>query len=198
MSAALYTASGKGLKGISDTIGKFDQQDADRALGKADLRSYQKATPMIEDAWNTQKGYWGDFATGAPEAFNQYQTAANDAYWTADPAKFQFDKSMQDYVDPALQYMIEQGIQGLDASAASKGGLFSSGHGKTVAGYAQDESAKENVRAQERFRSDREQAYKEYSDYLTQQQNRRTGQLNALQGVSTLGMQGLESIHSTW
>lgn len=194
MSAALWTAAGKGLGGISDTIGQYDKQDAERALAKGDLSGFRAAKPMIDDAWDTQKGYWGSFADSAPGAFDAYGAAANDSYWTTDPEKFAFDKSMQDYIDPALQYNIQQGIRGLDASAASKGGLFSSGHGKSVTGYAQDESAKENIRAQDRYRSDRDQAYKEYSDYLTQQQSRRTGQLNALQGVASLGMQGLGNL----
>jgi len=173
-------------------INAGDQGDADRETIKAYINSIKGSEKGIEDAYGAQKDMWGSYADTAPGAINSYQSAVNDPYWTQDPEAFKFDKTMQDYIDPALQYMIGQGVRGLDESAASQGGLFSSGQGRSVVKYAQDESAKENIKAQDRYRQDKGDAYQQYSDFINQQLQRRQGQLNGLQGSANLQMQGLE------
>lgn len=185
-------AGGGLLKGIGGMINANDQADADAQTVQAYIDSIKGSQQPIEDAYAAQKGMWGGYANSAPKAMQGYQDALNDNYWKQDPQAFQFDKRMEDYIDPALQYMIKQGVRGLDESAASQGGLFSSGQGRSVVRYAQDESQKENVRAQDRYRQDKGDAYKQYSDFINNQLQRRQTQLTGMQGNANLQMQGLD------
>lgn len=193
-SLGLGAASG-GFGALNDIVGAYDQQDIDRELAKGNLKAATMTQPMIEDAWVAQNDIWGGFkpetVTGG---YNQLMSMANDPFWTQDPAKFEFGKTVEDYIDPALDYIIKQGVRGLDASAAAGGGLFSSGHGRAVTSYAQDESSKEKVRAQERYRTDRAQAYGEYKDFLQQQLDRRKTAADILTSGTQLGMNGLTNL----
>ena len=194
MTQAYFRAAGGGLKGISDTIGAYDQNRANMALARSQLAGTKAVQPMINDAWNAQNGYWGAFAGAAPEAFNNYMNAANDPYWTTDPQAFTYDKTVNDFIDPALNYRIDQGVRGLDASAAAQGNLFSSGHGRDVVAFGQDEASKEIQAATDRFNNSRAQAYSEFSNMLTERQNRRAQQANILGNVAGMGMQGLRNL----
>lgn len=190
----LGAASG-GFGALNDIVGAYDQQDIDRALAQGNLGASRATAPMIEDAWKTQQDMWGGFGGGQVSAgWQKLMGLANDPFFSQDPAKFQFDKTVNDYIDPALDYIIKQGVRGLDASASAGGGLFSSGHGRAVTSYAQDESAKEKVRAQQRYREDRQQAYTEYKDFLEQQLERRKTQASILGTGTQIGMSGLSSL----
>ena len=195
MSLAVFApAIAGGLNGLSQTIGAHDENRANLASAQGNINAAKRARPLINDAWNAQNSYWGSFAGAAPQAFNQYQDLANDPYWSTDPVAFNFGKTEQDYIDPALEYRIAQGVRGLDASAAAQGGLFSSGQGRDVTAFAQDEASKEMEAASGRFRQDRAQAYGEYSGMLAERQNRRAQQAGIMGNVASMGMQGLGNL----
>lgn len=188
-------AVGGGLQGISDFMGQMAQSRANEASAKGTYKGTQAVAPMIEDAWSQQQGMWSPLSGMAGQgAIDSYTGMINDPYWSQDPEAFKFDKTMQDYIDPALQYRIDQGIRGLDTSAANQGGLFSSGHGRDVTAFGQEEASKENVLAQERFRQDRGQAYSEYNDFLKNQMDRRQGRINNATTGLNLGMQGMSNL----
>lgn len=58
------------------------------------------------------------------------------------------------YADPSYQFRLQQGVNGLDASAAAKGGLLSSGHEKDVTDYAQGLASTEYQNMYNRFTND--------------------------------------------
>lgn len=191
-----WNAVGGGLQGLSQTIAGYDENQANLALARGNINASRRARPLIDDAWNAQNQYWGSFAGSAPAAFSQYQDIANDPYWSTDPAAFSFGKTEQDYIDPALDYRISQGVRGLDASAAAQGGLFSSGHGRDVTAFGQEQASQEMQKASDRYRQDRAQAYGEYAGMLSERQSRRAQQAGIMGNVAGLGMQGLGNLSS--
>jgi hypothetical protein len=190
----IAAAAGAVANGLGGLIKGYQDREYNKDLAAGDLAAYQGAGKDIDAAWQYQQDLWNPLVKNASGDIDAYRAAANDPFWTQDPEKFKFDKTAQDYIDPALQYRIQQGVRGLDASAASQGGLFSSGQGRDVVAYGQEQASQEAVKAQERYRQDRGQAYQEYSDYLNNQQQRRTSRLSAQQGLANFGMQGIQGM----
>jgi hypothetical protein len=60
------------------------------------------------------------------------------------------------YADPSYQFRLQQGINGLDASAAAKGGLLSSGHMKDLEDYSQGLASTEYQNMYNRFTNDQQ------------------------------------------
>lgn len=58
------------------------------------------------------------------------------------------------YADPSYQFRLQQGVNGLDASAAAKGGLLSSGHMKDLTDYSQGLASTEYQNMYNRFNND--------------------------------------------
>jgi hypothetical protein len=183
-----------GAKAGSQYLSSMNEEQRARKLAQGDLSAYQQATPMIQSAYDAQQTMWSPYTQNAGSDMEAYRNATNDPYWNQDPERFQFDKTVEDYIDPALEYRIQQGVRGLDASASAQGGLFSSGHGRDVMSYGQEEASKEKVLAGQRFSQERGQAYQEHADFLANQQARRQGRLNASQGLANMGMQGVQNL----
>jgi len=187
-------AAGALAKAGSSYLNSMGEEERARKLATGDLSAYRAATPMIQSAYDAQQTMWSPYTQNSSADMQAYRDASTDDYWSQDPAKFQFGKTVEDYIDPALDYRIQQGVRGMDASAASQGGLFSSGHGRDITAYGQEEASKEKVAAGQRFSTERNQAYQEYSDFLANQQARRQGRLSATQGLASMGMQGVQNL----
>lgn len=190
--AAMGVAAG--AKAGLGFLNSMNAEDRARKLAQGDLSAYQNATPMIQSAYDAQQTMWSPYTQNAGADMEAYRNATNDPYWSQDPERFQFGKNVEDYIDPALEYRIQQGVRGLDASASAQGGLFSSGHGRDVTAFGQEEASKEKVLAGQRFQQERGQAYQEHADFLANQQARRQGRLNASQGLASMGMQGVQNL----
>lgn len=68
------------------------------------------------------------------------------------------------YADPGYQFRLNEGIRGLDMSAAAKGHLDSSGQQRAVMGLAQDLASQEFQNRYNRFNNDQLNARSDYKD----------------------------------
>ena len=179
---------------LSGIVGADSTRRAQQTAAQGQIDAITGAQGGISDAWNAQQGMWSPIASNAGSAIDKYSQAANSDYWKQDPEKFQFNGDIKDYLDPSMDFRMQRGTGALDASAAAQGGLFSSGHGMAVQDYAQNLASTEYGKAFDRMQTTRNNAYQQYSDFLQNQQARRTGQLNAYKGQADIGMQGLSNL----
>lgn len=145
---------------------------------------------LITKSLESQQGIVGP-ASGYQKMVSDYSGAANDPYWTKDQDKYQFETDVSKYLDPSLNYRIQQGTRGLDASAAAQGGLYSSGHGTAVNAAAQGLASTEYANAFGRMQDVNKQGYQQYSDLMNNLLQRQTQRSNILGNTAQIGMQGL-------
>lgn len=83
-----------------------------------------------------------------------------------------FDKSVEDYMDPYTNQIIEQAGQNVMAQYG-KSGMGDSGF-EQMAAFRKEAETLDELRksAREEYQQDRDFAYKEYSDYITNMQNK--------------------------
>src|ERR1051325_5316117 len=82
------------------------------------------------------------------------------------------------YKDPSYNFRLQQGLQGLDRSAASKGLLNSGGAAKAVTRYGQGMASEEYQNAFNRFQTDTQNRYNRVRDLTGIGQNATTEGLN--------------------
>lgn len=103
-----------------------------------------------------------------PNKLNQYTTDETFKYKDFQGSKFD-PNSIDVTQDPSYQFRLNQGINALDKSAASKGMLLSGAQQKAINNYAQDTASQEYSNAYQRGLQTQNQDYSQ--DLSTYQQN---------------------------
>ena len=156
-----------------------------QAQNKAMQPYYQQAGQDMSQANNAIQGMYNPYIQQGQQAGAQYQQMAQSGAPAATP--FSYNKTTQDFMDPNVQWNIQQGTNALDASAAARGGLFSGGHGVGVQSFAQNNANQAFGNAQRAQQSDQSQAYKQYYDSLNLAQQARQQQMGQLQTIMNMG-----------
>lgn len=98
--------------------------------------------------WDPQKGTTDQLGAFGLNGYNPaYQHTDRQAATMA---------NLNAYADPSYQFRLQQGVNGLDASAAAKGGLLSSGHMKDLTDYSQGLASTEYQNMYNRFTNDQQ------------------------------------------
>jgi hypothetical protein len=108
---------------------------------------------------------------------------------TADGGEFNRNFTLSDFTkDPGYQFRMDQGQQGLERSAAARGGLLNGGTLKALSRYGQDYASGEYNNAYSRFNNDQSTRFNRLSTVagLGQTANNVTSQLGA-QTASSIG-----------
>lgn len=131
--------------------GRLDQ---DSALNES-LRVLSGSENYWNDAYNTGRG---DLTAGLNEWDNKYnQVRADEANYMAlgEQGLAGYSGLLKDpssiTTNPGYQFRLDQGVQGLDRSAAAKGKLFSGAQGKAVTEYGQNYATNEYDKALARY-----------------------------------------------
>ena len=132
------------------------RQDQNTA-GQAAIGALQQGTGYWNDAYNQGRG---DLTAGLNEWDNKYnQVRADESGYmnlgqqglTGYSGLLNDPSSITS--NPGYQFRLNQGVQGLDRSAASKGKLFSGAQGKAVTEYGQNYATSEYDKALARYKS---------------------------------------------
>jgi hypothetical protein len=182
----------------ADLVNAPAQRRAGQTAAQGKIDAVNSATPLIQNALDSQKGIWGQTAGLTDSALSSMEQANQD-YWSKDPSKFDDsaytgDAALQKYLDPSMAFRMQRGVGALDASAAAQGGLFSSGHGNEVTDYAQGLASTEYGKANDRMMQARNNAYQQYDDFLKNQQSKRQGQMDMYGKQLSTGMQGKQNL----
>lgn len=155
-----------------------------REQGKLTQAQYEKSIKDINDYYDTRVGL------GSEEDVSKYKTSIEDYNpedYVYDFDDFQYDKTKEDFLNPYYNQIIGDAAQKAQGSAAGAGMGRSTFAAQNIArAVAQKEDELYKTALQE-YNTDRSQAYKEYSDAITRNQER----LNALREGTQYKM-GLE------
>lgn len=139
-----------------------------------------QAQNQYNDMLNLLSGYDADrmkYAT--PEMQQEFMDLVNSynpSDYVYDFDKFNYDKSVDDFIDPNAQKISE--MAGLQTQADATAGGAAGGTGALAnMGYSRWQAASDLYKqAKQDLMNDRQQAYREYSDYIGNMQNK----LNAM------------------
>lgn len=184
-----------GMAGAAMNYIQYQQQRKDerrreaarrKDLAEAGMRAdatYQQIEDMLRDA-NEGRYEWS-----TPEQKELYQQMVNeygpDVY---NFDKFQYDKSVEDFLNPEAEKIAE--LAGLKKQAELAGMGAAKGSGAdSVMGYSKWEAAEKLYNdAQKALQEDRGQAYQEYGDYIDRMQKKLdTMNQGSLNKISLLG-----------
>lgn len=155
-----------------------------REQGKLTQAQYEKSIKDINDYYDTRVGL------GSKEDVSKYKTSIegyNPEDYVYDFGDFKYDKTKEDFLNPYYNQIIGDVAQKAQGSAAGAGMGRSTFAAQNIArAVAQKEDELYKTALQE-YNTDRSQAYKEYADAITRNQER----LNALREGNQYKM-GLE------
>lgn len=148
-------------------------QAALREQGKLTQAQYDKSIKDINDYYDDRVGL------GSKEDVSNFKTSItgyNPEDYVYDFGEFNYDKTKEDFLNPYYNQIIGDAAQKAQGSAAGAGMGRSTFAAQNIArAVAQKEDELYKTALQE-YNTDRSQAYKEYADAITRNQNR----LNAL------------------
>lgn len=179
---------GEYAKSAAEAEAKARREAAEqlRADGKVTDAQYQSMINDINQYYNTRG------SLGTRSDVNDYRSAIQnynpDDYVAEDPGFINFGKTKEDYINPYYAQIIGQTRDELQHTAAGAGLGRGTGAALNIAKGVAEKSDELYNTAMSEYRDERDFAYKQYTDAITNAQNR----LNALREGNQykMGLQG--------
>jgi hypothetical protein len=207
-------AVGATVGGITSGIIQSGAQD--RAT-QAQTKASQDALALNREQWDTTQANlepYRQFGVGALSELGRVSqeskniNPASDAGYNkltglSDPGEFNFSTEGPN-ADPSYQWRLNQGLAGVESSAAARGGYFSGNTGKALMDYGQGSASQEyqnqfgrynqilgNYMNQEGFNSN------EYQNAFSRQMGINQNQFNQFSNIANMGMNATGSANQS-
>jgi len=165
-----------------------------KVMGKA----YDESDLMAGQEYDQQRGIFDPYqkygAIGRTALEGMLTGAGADQFNTPD---YRYTKNIDQFLDPSMKFRLQQGIQGRDASAASRGNLFDSGYQKDLENYSQGLASTEYGSAFDRMANDRQSSLQEYVTPLEQARANRAQRMAGLEGMVQSGQFGDQGVSTS-
>lgn len=165
---------------------KLTKEKANRLSKAVDegKSEYDNIISLIDEYRNNQT------QLASPDIYKKYLEAITSEKNVYDFDEFNFDKDVNDYVSPYLDEIVARAGRNV-MHQYGKSGMGDSGFEQMAAFRSEAEKMDDLLKsAKDEYRADRDFAYKEYSDYITNMQNKykdmatnKTNQINLLSGA---------------
>lgn len=135
-------------------------RDASRAQQAQFERQVQLQEPFRQGGLTALRQYMALLGLSPPTVYEGGKPGTGKALY-ADPnnpdfGKYSRDFGMSDFqADPGYAFRLSEGLKGLDASAASRGGLLSGNTLRAITNYGQDAASQEYTNAFNRYQVNR-------------------------------------------
>ena len=177
--------SSAGSIGNSMVGGYFERKRAEEAAQA--LRSgISNGEGYLEDDYATQQGIYDPYAQVGPQALQDYQNA--DFQTQVNP--FEFGGTVNEYLDPSMDFQREEALKAMQQSASASGGLYSGAAMKELQDRSQDYAMQDYGNAFNRMNTDRGNKYQEYSDNFKMRQQNNATKAAQLQNLIQTGQWG--------
>jgi len=118
--------------GVIGGIGGYFSSEGEEEQYAQQLKALEEQRRIYEQNYGTAKGFLDPYAKAGLTALSQFQNFDPSVNMDA----FQYDKSVQDFLDPSIAYQQEQARRQLEASASAQGGLYSGAQMKALSDRA--------------------------------------------------------------
>ena len=183
------------MAGIQDVFAADRASRQQQAQYGAEMQGLKGLSPQLEAALSAQQGIYGS-PNGYQGMVSQYANMGNDPYFKQTQQPYQFKTDVNEYLNPQIGFQIQQANRGLDASAAAKGGLYSSGHGMAIQAQGQGIANQGYQQAFQNMQDVNKMGYGQYSDLMNNLLQKQQLRANVLGQGAQIGMQGLQGLSS--
>lgn len=164
------------------------KKDAARELrnqGQLTDNEYRAVLSQI-DSYYQNRGSIG--SKSDVDAYREAVRGFNPEDYAGEIGEFEYDKTKEDFVNPYYSRIIGDTAQSIQHTAAGSGLGRGTGAALNIAKGVSEKSDDLYRTAMQDYQNDRDFAYKKFSDYITNNQNK----LNTLLGAKTtqIGLQG--------
>lgn len=149
-------------RGLGKVLGTDNNEAIDKAQGtlggiqdRADSVSAQNKR-LYNDYWSKMQGAYGENAGKYGDAVQQLADAINNR------GDFEYGKSVDEFMDPAMEMRQQQAAKQLNAAASSGGNRFSSNYNDKLMAQSQAMASEEWSKAYDRMMQDRAQQLSEW------------------------------------
>lgn len=147
-------------------FGGFEKSRKQREASRALLAGLNQARDIYGENLEQVQGMYDPYASGGLDAWNRMQGMEGELdprlFTLPELEDYQYDKDVSDFLDPSMQFQMDEGRRALEASAAASGNLLSGGLLKDLTDYSQGIASQEYGRAYDRMADDRARGYQEY------------------------------------
>ena len=168
------------------TLGKYGEGLAAERSAKSQMTAQQQAMDEAQRAKGEVMGIYDPYSKLSSGAIQQMQGFDFGKM----PEDFQFNQTPQDYINPNLDYMINQSNRGLEQSAINQGGAMS---GATLKALQANTGAMANQayqQGQQQYNTERQDAYTQYINRNKMQQDLLAQKYAHLGNLTQLGQYG--------
>lgn len=168
------------LGGLTKSLGLDNTEDIERAKGTLD-----DILSRVDETGASNRRYYGDFMDRMGSLYGEGAQAYSDAVRNLADAigsrqDFSYDRSVDEFLDPAREQRARQAMNAIEASASAAGNRFSSNYLDKLAAKQQSLASEEWKAAYDRLMSDRAQQMREWES--GQQKINNLGTLAGLYG----------------
>ena len=167
------------------------QQRADAANSQADAQraALANAQGQVQSGYSDISQLYNPYTQTGQQAFQQY--AEGD--FSSAPGQFEYGRSIGDFLDPSMQYQMDQSMNQIQGSAAAGGSLGSGATLKAMQDRGQNIAQQGYGQAQDRMMQDKNFAYSQFLNDAQARQMQLQQQGNQLQNVANMGFQATQN-----
>jgi hypothetical protein len=186
MSVPLVMA-GLGLAG--QYFGGQQQANAANSQAAAQREALANAQGQVQSGYSDISQLYNPYTQTGQQAFQQY--AEGD--FTSDPGQFEYGRSIGDFLDPSMQFQMDQSMNQIQGSAAAGGSLGSGATLKAMQDRGQQIAQQGYGQAHDRMMQDKNFAYSQFLNDAQARQMQLQQQGNQLQNVANMGFQATQN-----
>lgn len=150
---------------------------------EAQSRANRRSLAAQEQAFGDVSGMLSPYASVGIGALGEIQGMQD----LQAPSDFRFDGTVQQYLDPSMQFQQQQMNRGIEASAAARGGLLSGAAAKELQQRGAQLAQTDYGNAFNRMQTDRNFAYGAYQNKFQMARQANSDRLSRLQGLLNTG-----------
>lgn len=139
------------------------QADATQAAGDMSLAATRESNALTKEMYEQGREDMEPWRVAGENAIQRIEAQPDFKF---DASEFQFMS------DPGYSFRLEEGINALDASAASRGRLQSGAQQKAIVGYGQDMASQEYKNAYNRWQSEEQNRFEREKAVFNTNENR--------------------------
>lgn len=154
---------------IADLLAGQQQAEAGRDIANAQIRGAREQQALYGDALQQLMGLYQPYQQAGTQGLSNLQNLYSEAQsMPTDVPKFQYSGTVQDFMDPSLQFQQDQARRSIEQSAVGQGGLMSGATAKALQDRAQNIGQMGYQQAFQNMQGDRAQKYQMYQNRLNQ------------------------------
>ena len=162
--------------GVAAGVGLAGNMWAERQRRKADQARIREIRAAEQNAMATQRAaldqigsMYNPLVAQGDRYSDMYAEGVDSGRWDVQPRDFGYDRTVDDFLDPAAAYEQEQARRQMEASLAGSGRLMSGAGQTALMQQASDLSRRQYGVAHDRMTHDRTQSYREFIDKFNAQ-----------------------------